>query len=615
MQFDHTEQIKALAAMPPEPQRPVDRGFWGSTWDAIKGGGRGVRAGAAEVLGSVADVSKGISVGALATRGDSRAPVGMDMPGDDFEPQRVGVPAGEVFRSEVGRSFRTVANELRPDPSTAGLAEQVVFDVARVLAKLIPATMAGGGAGLALAAGEEGFTQSDALAAKGVDLKTRTMAGVVAAGVTGASAGLPLMGPTLKATAGLYLAGGPGAFMAQQAMTRAILERADYADLAATYDPLDPIGLALSALIPLPFAGYGALRNIRAARAAAPKSAITHAAGDQAQAVPKVAPEPIAAPVGVSRDAVDAALAHNLTLHADDVAARPVPEVAAVPAPVGPTGAAAEVVTERGLPTPAPYAAGIQPPAVGLVRLYRADSPTVKFEDIFKVQNLGEFKRPEGMTGELFTPELKLAQYYQRSYGADAVISYIDVPTAALEGRDGTAGEYFIDIRPINAPRPAAAAPDAQQTPTGAAAEVVTARGMDAPISVAEIVRRVVDAVDALGDPRQASMLDDAAVTQENVAADAVARMRTVTDDQLNGSEPALSTPKADALMRSVTDRVQAIEMQSPDMRVTDDLNAAEFMAQARREAAEGTDLELGALDADLLRVAADCALSSGAAP
>jgi hypothetical protein len=89
--------------------------------------------------------------------------------------------------------------------------------------------------------------------------------------------------------------------MAQQAATSAILERAGYAKIAEQFDPLDPMGLAMSALIPLPFAGYGAMRNIRAAKAL------------KAGEVPPVAPVAPEAPT-VPREAVDAAMVHNLTL-------------------------------------------------------------------------------------------------------------------------------------------------------------------------------------------------------------------------------------------------------------------------------------------------------------
>ena len=82
-----------------------------------------------------------------------------------------------------------------------------------------------------------------------------------------ALAALPAAGQTLAGTAGLYLAGGPGGYVAQQALTRQILDGAGYDKLADRYDPLDPVGLALSGLVPLPFAAVG-YRNARAGQAA-----------------------------------------------------------------------------------------------------------------------------------------------------------------------------------------------------------------------------------------------------------------------------------------------------------------------------------------------------------
>ena len=57
--------------------------------------------------------------------------------------------------------------------------------------------------------------------------------------------------------------------------------------------------------------------------------------------------------------------------------------------------------------------------------------------------------------------------------------------------------------------------------------------------------------------------------------------------------------------MRSVADRVASVEKENPA--------AAQEMSAARELAAEGDDVNLGALDADLLQVAANCALSFGA--
>ena len=138
------------------------------------------------------------------------------------------------------------------------------------------------------------------------------------------------------------------------------------------------------------------------------------------------------------------------------------------------------------------------------------------------------------------------------------------------------------------------------------------------PKRIAEMVKRMVEAVDSLGDPRQAGLLDDVTTpTREDVAADAVERMRTLTDEQIKGIEPETFKPSADPLMRSVADRVAMVEATAPDMPVGQDadgnpVTAADVMAAARREALEGTDAELGAADADLIRVAADCALTTG---
>jgi hypothetical protein len=69
--------------------------------------------------------------------------------------------------------------------------------------------------------------------------------------------------------------------MAQQAATSAILKGADYDEIAKQFDPLDPVGLAVSALVPLPFAVVG----LRSAK--------------------------------VSQEVADAAMAHNLTAAQD----------------------------------------------------------------------------------------------------------------------------------------------------------------------------------------------------------------------------------------------------------------------------------------------------------
>ncbi|MDB5453250.1 MAG: hypothetical protein JWO33_1828, partial [Caulobacteraceae bacterium] len=114
--------------------------------------------------------------------------------------------------------------------------------------------------GAALTGGDEGLTEADRLKQEGVDLATRTKAGLVSGVSAAAAVAVPVVGVGAKSTAALVAIGGPGSFAAQQAATRAILQHAGYDQLASQYDPLDPVGLAVSTLVP---AGFG-LHGLRA---------------------------------------------------------------------------------------------------------------------------------------------------------------------------------------------------------------------------------------------------------------------------------------------------------------------------------------------------------------
>ena len=84
-------------------------------------------------------------------------------------------------------------------------------------------------------------------------------------------------------------------------------------------------------------------------------------------------------------------------------------------------------------------------------------------------------------------------------------------------------------------------------------------------------------------------------------------------------NEPAGAAPKpaAEPIMSTVATRVADLETTAPDMvvRIADDgkhVTLADDLAEVRRMVAEGTDDSLGTLDADLIRVAVECALSTG---
>jgi hypothetical protein len=257
----HAEELVGVARnMPRVPApRPTPR-F--SAWSAAP---RGVAVGATETGGFFADVLGAFGQTLAAT--DAR-PGGMFSTAEapDASQAREQVLQGVDFSSAAGDKLRGALTDWRPSEQDASTAERLIFDFSRFATKAVGYSLATGPVvGAALTGADEGLTAADALRQKGVDLETRTQVGAVAGVTAGASVALPVFGRTWAQTIGLVAAGGPGAFMAQQALTREILANADYSKLADQYDPLDPVGLAVSTLVP---AGFGAWAMRGAARRA-----------------------------------------------------------------------------------------------------------------------------------------------------------------------------------------------------------------------------------------------------------------------------------------------------------------------------------------------------------
>jgi hypothetical protein len=129
---------------------------------------------------------------------------------------------------------------------------------------------------------------------QGVDTTTAAKVAGVHGAVTALTAGIAPVASTPLRSAILVGVSGPGAFMAESALSRDILQGADYPQLAATFDPFDSLGLALS-LVP----GAAVATGVHAARARA-------AARAEPPAVrPPVPPELVdAAHVQLQRDLV-----------------------------------------------------------------------------------------------------------------------------------------------------------------------------------------------------------------------------------------------------------------------------------------------------------------------
>lgn len=263
---------------PPVPKQAASFSAWRTTTALPRGvvaGGVQAGSGIADMLGAFGETLG--ATGTASSRGMFSVPTADERQQADAAAKKLREQGASFALGDPGRRF---ADEFKPDPETAHAAERLVFDFARVASKAVGYVATSGGLPGALMTGaDEGLTVADELKQQGVDLATRTKVGAVVGGVTALGVGLPMAGNTLAQTAGLVALGGPVSFMAQQQAVRSILEAADYTKLAEQYDPLDPVGLAVSTLIPAGFGAWG-LRAARARQAADAKAAAAKAEAD-----------------------------------------------------------------------------------------------------------------------------------------------------------------------------------------------------------------------------------------------------------------------------------------------------------------------------------------------
>lgn len=307
---DTQAAVQALLDTPVRPAAATERkGRWNG-WSAPL---RAIPAAVAESLAGGIETVSGLSQVDLspeamsATTPEQLAPI----------QKRARETLETGFRDNAaGQALREVSEFYKPDPQTAGKAEQLAFGLTKFVTKAVGHTATLGPIGAVTLGVDEGMTTSEELARQGVDLDTRSKVGAIAGVAAGGSVLLPVAAPSsVLKTTGLVLAGGPGAFIAQQAATQKVLGDADYHELAEQYDPLDPLGLLVSTLVP---AGFGAWA-VRGARKAAPAKP-----GERTAAAPgQPGEQPIPAPAESARagtltpDDVDAVMTHNLTLAQD----------------------------------------------------------------------------------------------------------------------------------------------------------------------------------------------------------------------------------------------------------------------------------------------------------
>lgn len=246
---------RAVSANRPPPETSF------SLWSAAKAGAGGVPGALLEVAGSGAD-ALGVAERQVQSRPRPRVLQGQ--------------PALRPEAAASGEPFRSKAAEFAPDPQTAHVADQVVYGLTRFGTKAVAAVVAAGPvAGSALLGAEETNTQYRALLDKGVDsdaalLTAATIGGASAVGAVlpVSATALPTMAGKIAGTTALVGLGGPGLYAAQEGIANQILSTAGYDQEAATHDPTDPLGLALSTIIPGGFGAWSLRNAVRQQRAA-----------------------------------------------------------------------------------------------------------------------------------------------------------------------------------------------------------------------------------------------------------------------------------------------------------------------------------------------------------
>lgn len=616
------ETDAAIDAMQLRPLETKPAAKWNG-WSAPL---RAVPAAAAEALGGAAEIGTAAARSLIALRDASPEQL------RQINAQGLHGISGET---DVSRAIRDASHFYRPDPATAGTAEQLVFGIGRVATKAVGYGLTMGPLAIPALMADEGLTAADDLMREGVDKSTAADVGGVMALATGVGAFIPVAGAAkgftlanIAKVAGLAAVSGPATFAAQQQMTRTILEHANYGELAKQYDPLDPLGIVTSAAAPMILGGF-ALRGAKTP-SGAPRP------GEAPPVAEAPRSEPVQAPA-MPREAVDAAMVHNLTLRGDRTESR----LAGVASMI------ARGAQDDGVGVTEPVLAAAQrvreflsgPAADALDNRARVGIGDITDAASQRIAHGTGLNIPPGTRQELPAPAVRHSMKGHPNLTAD------DWATLPWLAENFERAVLLKTERGDQGPRIALAALD-PATGYAYVAEYNTGKNKggdrlrlvtffrDHPNAVESWLRtngRPPDGGGTGGGTPDAPVLPNGpeALTSETGSGgyatvtpkDAIDTLNrpagaTATVVTERGLTAPLGKPSTDPLLASVADRIAAVEAKAPDTPVRLDdagrqVSAAEEMAAIRKAAAEGSDLELGALDADLIRVAADCSLSA----
>lgn len=229
-----------------------------SAWAALQSiGGKAEMQGALESAASTSDLLSGFGTALASTGGaEGMFSTGSEADAKQREQARQRLLNSDAFDTSAGNILRRRADEWAPDPETSHAANQIIHGLTRGVSKAVGDIVTMGPvAGSAAFGLDEGNNATQRLRMKGIPTPTAAKVGIVTGIASGLTAGIPAVGPTVATTIGLGLATGPGAYMAQEALTRDILQRAGHNDEASLHDPLDPLGLSLSIALPAVIGG------------------------------------------------------------------------------------------------------------------------------------------------------------------------------------------------------------------------------------------------------------------------------------------------------------------------------------------------------------------------
>lgn len=648
-QADTEAAINDLIARPPQTPAPQASKF--SAWKTLTAAPRGVGTGANETAGGIADVlgAFGQTMAATDARSGMFSTQTPEQRKQETQARRKMLDEGLEF--SAGDDFRQQARQWMPDAATSHVAEQTVFGLTRFGTKAVAgAAVAGPVAGAGLVGLDEALTTADDLKRQGVDPLTRSQVGAVVGLTSALGVALPVAGNTATQTAALVAVGGPLSFMGQQAATREILQAADYTQLADQYDPLDPVGLAVSTIIPAGF-GMWAMRGVR-----------MRAAGKTAD-TPELAPDRNPAPEGDAARAqdpaqteplrptpeqVDAARVEMLTqnieragLHSADDARAAAMHLDAFARAADDLSAGRRVdVTDlvpverlqvaRALDT---FAQGLDTARTDLMaQASKLAEPTAVRQmqaELADAQvRLAELESPDAVKAraadlqqsERLSFKQAMAQA-RKEFGAQA--ADVQARVDRLEGMlaDNAQGQQAFDALNIlnrqaeqaGRQRAQIDAPPTRETPTAAAAREAAA------LTTTEPRTNVQDA------PRTDAPAAGRADTQPSPAPAKQGAQPTRTD--AGGAGPAGAGEQGGAGVSGarsgtaeaglVARRLAEVQQQFPDLAVQMDgmdapMRLSDFLDQVQREAMEGSDFDLGGNDAPLMQVAATCFLLNG---